>query len=303
MALITSGSFSKALWPGVNAWYGQAYNEYPVEWTDLFTKNTSRKAFEEDVGVTGFGLARVKTEGAPVEYDDQRQGFTTRYSHVTYALGFQVSREAFEDDLYDVIAEKRAKALALSMRQTKEVVGANVYNRAFDTNYTGGDSKTLINSAHVNISGGTWSNTLATNANISEAALEQATIDIQRFTNDRGLKMAFTADTIIIPPEQMFEVERILKSQYRVGTDLNDVSALVSMGKFKGGVKVNHYLTSTTAWFLRTNCPDGLKYWERVGDTFKEDNDFDTQNAKFMAYARYSFGWTDPRGIYGAQGV
>lgn len=303
MSLITSGSFSKALWPGVNAWYGQAYNEYPVEWTDLFTKNTSRKAFEEDVGVSGFGLARVKSEGAPVEYDDMRQGFTTRYSHVTYALGFQVSREAYEDDLYDVVAEKRAKSLALSMRQTKEIVGANIYNRAFDTNYTGGDGKTLINSAHVNISGGTWSNTLTTNANISEAALEQASIDVQRFTNDRGLKMAFQADTIIIPPEQAFEVERILKSQYRVGSDVNDVNALVSMGKFKGGVKVNHYLTSTTAWFLRTNCPDGLKYWERVADTFKEDNDFDSQNAKFQAYARYSFGWTDPRGIYGAQGV
>jgi hypothetical protein len=303
MALITSGSFSKALWPGVNAWYGNAYNEFPVEWTDLFSKNTSRKAFEEDVGVSGFGLARVKTEGAPVEYDDQRQAFTTRYSHVTYALGFQVSREAFEDDLYDVVAEKRAKALALSMRQTKETVAANVYNRAFTSTYAGGDGKELLATDHPNLAGGTWANELTTAANLSEAALEQASIDIQRFTNDRGLKMAFMGDTLIIPPELMFEAERILKSQYRVGTDLNDVNALVSMGKFKGGVKVNHYLTSTTAWFFRTNCPDGMKYWERVEDKFQEDNDFDTQNAKFMAYGRYSFGWSDPRGLFGTPGV
>lgn len=302
MAIVNSGSFSKALWPGVNAWYGNAYNEFPVEWTDIFTKNTSRKAFEEDVGVSGFGLAQLKPEGQGVAYDVETQGFVTRYTHVTYGLGFIITKEMFEDDLYDVVAEKRAKALALSMRQTKETVGANVLNRAFSASYVGGDNVSLLNAAHPNVVGGTWSNTLAVNANLSEAALEQSVVDINRFTNDRGLKMAFAAQSLIIPPELMFEAERIMKSQYRVGTANNDVSALVSMGKFPQGIKTNHYLTSATAWFLKTNCPDGMKYFERRGDDFSEDNDFDTENAKFKATGRYSFGWTDPRGLYGSAG-
>ena len=302
MAIINSGSFSKALWPGVNAWYGKAYDEFPVEWTDLFDKYTSRKAYEEDVGVTSFGLAQVKPEGQGIAYDQENQSFITRYTHINYALGFIVTREAFDDDQYDVIGERRARALAYSMRQTKENVAANVYSRAFNSSYTGGDGVSMINSAHPNAAGGIQSNTLSVNANISEAALEQAIIDIARFTNDRGLKIQVMPESIIIPPELMFEAERILKSQYRVGTSNNEVSALVSMGKFRGGVKVNHYLTSTTAWYVRTNSPDGLKYFSRKDDSFTEDNDFDTENAKFKATARYSFGWTDWRGIYGAAG-
>jgi len=302
MAIVTTGSFSKALWPGVNAWYGKEYDEYSVEWDKLFDKYTSRKAFEEDVGITSYGLAQIKPEGAAVAYDTERQTFITRYTHVNYALGFIITQEMFDDDLYDVVAERRARGLAFSMRQTKETVGANVYNRAFNTSFTFGDGVSLVNSAHKNAIGGTFSNTLATNANISEAALEQACIDISRFTNDRGLKIRVTPESIHLPPEQMFEIERILKSQYRVGTANNDISALVSMGKFTNGVHVNHYFTSTTAWFVRTDCPDGMKYFERKGDSFGEDNDFDTGNAKFKAQARYSFGNTDPRAIYGAQG-
>ena len=302
MAIINSGSFSKALWPGVNAWYGKAYDEFPVEWTDLFDKYTSRKAYEEDVGVTSFGLAQVKPEGQGIAYDQENQSFITRYTHINYALGFIVTREAFDDDQYDVIGERRARALAYSMRQTKENVAANVYSRAFNSSYTGGDGVSMISASHPNAAGGTQSNTLSVNANISEAALEQAIIDIARFTNDRGLKIQVMPESIIIPPELMFEAERILKSQYRVGTSNNEVSALVSMGKFRGGVKVNHYLTSTTAWYVRTNSPDGLKYFSRKDDSFTEDNDFDTENAKFKATARYSFGWTDWRGIYGAAG-
>lgn len=300
--VINTGSFSKALWPGVNAWYGKAYDEFKVEWTDLFDQYTSRKAYEEDVGISSFGLAQVKPEGQGVAYDTEIQGFITRYTHVAYALGFIVTKEAFDDDQYDVIAERRARALAFSMRQTKEVVAANVYNRAFNASYTFGDGTCLINSAHPNAIGGTWSNTLSTNANLSEAALEQACIDIARFTNDRGLKISVLPRSIIIAPEQMFELERILKSQYRVGTANNDINALVSMGKFPEGVKVNHYLTSTTAWFIRTNVPDGMKYFSRSDDSFTEDNDFDTMNAKFKAYSRYSFGATDVRALYGAQG-
>jgi hypothetical protein len=303
MAIINTGSFSKALWPGVNAWYGKAYDEYPVEWSDLFDKYTSRKAFEEDVGISSFGLAAIKPEGSGVSYDTETQGFITRYTHIAYALGFIVTKEAFEDDQYDVIGERRARALAYSMRQTKEIVGANVYNRAFSSSYVGGDGVSMCSASHPNVAGGTWSNILSVAANLSEAALEQACIDISRFKNDRGLLIQVVPQSLHIPPELMFTAERILKSQYRVGTANNDINALVSMGKFPKGIKVNHYFTSTTAWWLRTNAPDGLKYFERRPDSFTEDNDFDTENAKFKATARYSFYWTDPRAIYGTAGV
>jgi hypothetical protein len=237
-----------------------------------------------------------------VSFDTEVQGFITRYTHIAYGLGFIVTKEAFEDDQYDVIAERRARALAFSMRQTKENVAANVYNRAFNASYTFGDGVSMISSAHPNVAGGTQSNTLAVNANLSEAALEQAVIDISKFTNDRGLRIQVMPKSIILPTDLQFEGERILKSQYRTGTANNDISALVSMGKFPDGIKLNHYFTSTTAWFVRTNAPDGLKYFERRGDNFTEDNDWDTENAKFKATARYSFGITDWRAIYAAQG-
>jgi len=303
MALINTGSFSKALWPGVNAWYGKAYDEFPVEWTDLFEQFTSRKGFEEDVGISSFGLAQIKPEGTAVNFDTETQGFITRYTHITYALGFIVTKEAFEDDQYDVVAERRARSLAFSMRQTKENVAANVYNRAFNTSYTGGDGVALLVNNHPNVAGGTSSNVLAVAANLSEAALEQAIIDLGKFTNDRGLRIQVMPKSMIIPIDLQFEAERILKSQYRVGTPNNDISALVSMGKFPSGIKLNHYLTSTTAWFIRTNVPDGMKYFTRRDDSFNEDNDWDTENAKFKATARYSYGWTDWRSLYGTPGV
>ncbi len=302
MGVITTSSFAKALWPGVNAWYGKAYNDYPEEWSKLFEKNTSRKAYEEDVGLTGFGLATVKTEGSPISYDSERQGFTTRYNHVVYALGFIVTREAFEDDQYDVVGAKKAKALARSMRQTKEIIGANIYNRAFNSSYTGGDGKELCATDHVNVTGGTWSNELATAADLSEAALEQASIDIAGFTDDRGLIIAAKPRKLILPRQLKFEAHRILKSDGRVGTDLNDPNALADLG-IVGEVVINHYLTDADAWFLLTDVPEGLKYFERRGDAFEMDNDFDTENAKFKATARYSFGWTDPRGIFGSPGA
>lgn len=303
MSVITTGSFSKALWPGVNAWYGKEYSEYPVEWTDLFNQYTSRKAFEEDVGVASFGLNQVKPEGQGVAYDTEVQGFITRYTHVAYALGFIITQEMVDDDQYDVVAERRARGLAFSTRQTKEVVGANVYNRAFNSNYTGGDGVSMISASHPNVTGGTWSNTLSVAANLSEAALEQATIDISRYTNDARLRIAVMPEMLIIPPELMYQAERILKSPLRVGTANNDLNALKTMGKFPKGIKVNHYLSSTTAWFIRTNCPDGMKYFSRREDSFTEDNDWDTENAKFKVVSRYSFGWTDPRGIYGTAGI
>lgn len=302
MSVINSGSFAKALWPGVNAWYGKAYSEYPEEYTKLFDKFTSRKAWEEDVGISSFGLAVQKGEGSPISYDSERQGFISRYQHVVFALGFVITREMMEDDQYDVVGQRKAQGLAFSMRQTKEINGANVYNRAFSGSYTGGDGVAMIASNHPNIAGGTWSNQIATAADLSEASLEQAHIDIAGFTNDRGLLISVKPKTLVIPRQLIFEAKRILGSDGRVGTDLNDLNALKEMSVVPE-VVTNHYLTDPDAWFLRTNVPNSLKYFERRADEFGMDNDFDTENAKFKATSRYSFGWTDPRGIYGSAGA
>lgn len=300
MGVITTGSFSKALWPGVNAWYGKAYNDYQTEFDKLFDKNTSSKAFEEDVGLSSLGLASIKAEGAPIVYDSERQGFTTRYNHVVYALGFVITREMYEDDQYDIVGKKKANALARSMRQTKEIVAANVYNRATTAGYTGGDGVVLLSASHVNVAGGTYSNIQS--ADLSEAALEQAFIDIEGFTDDRGLTIACKPKSLIIPRQLRFEAHRILKSDGRVATGDNDANALKDAGLFTN-IVVNHYLTDADAWFIRTDVPEGMKYFERRGDQFEMDNDFDTENAKFKATARYSFGWSDPRGLYGSMGV
>lgn len=302
MSIINSGSFAKALWPGVNAWYGKAYGEYDTEYDQLFDKFTSAKAFEEDVGISSFGLAVQKSEGAPISYDSERQAFITRYQHAVFALGFIITREMMEDDQYDVVGQRKAQGLAFSMRQTKEVIAANVYNRAFNSSYTGGDGKELLSNAHVNIKGGTWSNIIATASDLSEAAIEQACIDIAGFTNDAGLLIAVKPETLVIPRQLIFEAKRIMGSDGRVGTDNNDINAIKTMGLIPQ-VVVNHYLTDTDAWFIRTNVPHGMKYFERRADQFDMDNDWDTENAKFKATARYSFGWTDPRGLYGSAGA
>jgi phage major head subunit gpT-like protein len=309
MAVMTSGDIAKALWPGVNAWYGKTYNEFPVEYTQIFETYKSNKAYEEDVGLSGLGLFVVKPEGSPIQYDKERQGFTTRYTHINYALGFMVTQEAFDDDQYGVVAPAKAKGLGFSIRQTKEILAANVINRAFNTTYTGGDGATLVASAgsggsasHPNVSGGTWTNGPAAAVDMSEAALEQAVIDIENFTNDRGLKIAVTPKALLIPVSMQFDASRILKSDGRVGTDLNDMNVLKTMGSIPK-IIVNHYLTDTDAWFILTNAQEGLKYWERKGDSFDIDNDFDTKNAKFAATFRCSFGWTDPRCIWGSPGL
>ena len=303
MSIINTGSFAKALWPGVNAWYGKSYNDYPVEYTDLFDTYKSSKAFEEDVGISSFGLAVQKPEGAPISYDSERQGFITRYQHVVFALGFIITREVMEDDQYDVVGQRKANALARSIRQTKEIFGANVYNRAFaGSTQLGGDGVTMINASHPNIAGGTWSNVIGTAADLSEAAIEQACIDIAGFTDDRGLLIAARPECLVIPRQLIFEAKRILFSDGRVATDNNDLNALKTMGSIPK-IITNHYLTDTDAWFIRTNVGDGLKYFERRADSFDMDNDFDTDNAKFKAMSRYSFGWTDPRAIYGSPGA
>lgn len=300
--VINTSNWAKALWPGVNKWYGQAYDEWKPIWPMLFEQNTSRRAWEEDVGTTGFGLASVIPEGEPVSYDTNKQGFTSRYTHVKYGMGFIVTKETYDDDLYDVVAKQRSEALAFSMRQTKEIVGHLVYNRAFSGSYVGGDGVALISASHPNVTGGTWSNKPSVDSDLSEAALEQAVIDISLFKNDRGLQITAKCEDLIIHPNYQFEVHRILKSDGRVGTDSNDTNALNDMGMFRK-IVISPYLTDTDAWFIKTNIKNGLKYFQRMGDEFKMENDFDTDNAKFKGVGRYSFGWTDPRGIYACQGA
>ena len=299
---ITTGNFAKALWPGVNSWYGQSYNDFKTEYTDIFTTHKSKRAWEEDVLVSSFGLAFQKAEGGAVQYDTERQGFTTRYTPVEYALGFIITKNMVADDLYGIVGPRRSKALARSLRQTKETVGANVLNRAFTSGYTGGDGSILCVSTHANVAGGTWSNVISTAADISEAALEQAVIDMGKWTDDRGLKIAVRPKKIVVPVDLDFDVNKIMKTEYQVDTANNTVNLVRS--RFPGGVAINHYLTDTDAWFILTSeDSNGLKHFERAADSFDMDNDFDTSNAKFKAESRYSFGWTDPRCIYGSAGA
>jgi len=299
--IINTGSFPKALWPGVKKWYGDAYGDYKTEFDKLFEKFSSDRAWEEFVGTVGLGYAVVKGEGAAVTYDSEQQGFTTRVQHVNYALGFIITEEMMDDDQYMIVGERRSKNLARSMRHTKEVNAANVYNRAFNSSYTFGDGKEMIATDHPNVSGGTWSNELSTPADLSEASLEQAVIDIEGFTDDRGLLIAVKPKSLIIPRQMMFEAQRILKAEGRPGTDNNDPNVLKLMGAIPQ-VVVNHFLTDTDAWFIRTDVP-GLAYVERKADSFAQDNDFDTSNAKFKAQGRYSFTCFDPRSIYGSAGA
>ena len=299
--IINTGSFPKALWPGVKKWYGMAYNDYPVQYDKLFEKSTSDKAWEEIVGTSSLGLAVVKAEGSPITYDSEQQGFTSRFQHVNYGLGFIITEEMMEDDQYMLVGERRSKALARAMRHTKEIVGANVYNRAYNTSYLGADGKVMIATDHPNIAGGTFSNKIAVAADLSEAALEQAVIDIQGFTDDRGLLIAVTPKSLVIPRGLVFEAERILKSDGRVQSANNDLNAIKTLG-FIPQIVINQFLTDTDAWFIRTNV-EGLHYFERKADSFGQDNDFDTSNAKFKAAGRYSFGWSDVRSIYGSPGA
>ena len=305
MGIISTSNFAKDLVPGVKTWFGQKYKEYPIEYLDIFEKVNSIRAYEEEAGVTGFGLAAIKTEGNGIAYDDQEQGFISRYVHVTYGLGFIITREMYEDGIAVTVALRRANALAFSIRQTKELIGANVLNRAFNSSYTMGtnsDGVELCSELHPNKSGGTWANELDTAADLSESALEQACIDIAGFTTDRGLTIAIMPQQLIIPADLEFDAFRILESIGQSGTANNDTNALRASKKFPKGIAVNHYLTDTDAWFIKTNCPDGLKYMERRADSFGTENDFDTENAKFKATFRGSFGWSDPRNVFGSPG-
>jgi hypothetical protein len=300
--LITTASHPKALWPGVKAWWGQIYNEHAVEYTDLFDLDSSRQNYEEDVQLTGFGLAPVKPEGQAVAYDTEIQGFTTRYTHVAYASGYIVTKEEIDDNLYLQVSKKRSGALAMSFRQTKENVGANVYNRAFNGTYLCGDGVALCSTAHPNTTGGTWANTPTVGVDLSEASLEDALIAIMGYTNDRGLLINVMPRSLHIARNEWFNANRILKSTYQSGNANNDINVIKATNALPEGIKLNHYFTSAHAWFLRTNIKDGMKHYNRVGIQFDQDNDYDTMNAKAKGYERYSFGWSDAKGVYGVNG-
>ena len=300
--IITTASHPKALWPGIKAWWGQVYDEHPEEYSKLFDGDTSRQNYEEDVQLTGFGLAPVKSEGSGVSYDSEVQGFTTRYTHVAYALGYIVTKEELDDNLYEQVSRRRSAALAMSFRQTKENVGANIYNRAFNGTYLGGDGVALCSTSHPNTSGGTFANKPSVDADLSEASLEDALTAIMGFQNDRGLLINVMPKSIVVARQNWWNANRILKSAYTPSTANNAVNVLVATNALPEGIVMNHYLTSPNAWFVRTNIQNGLKYYSRVGIQFDQDNDFDTMNAKAKGYERYSFGWTDPRAIYGVNG-
>ena len=300
--IITTGTHPKALWPGVKAWWGQVYAEHPEEYKALFDVETSKQNYEEEVQLTGFGLAPRKSEGVATAYDSEVQGFTTRYTHIAYGLGYIVTKEELDDNLYMQVSKKRAGALAMSFRQTKENVAANIYNRAFNASFLGGDGVSLCSTAHPNTSGGTWANKPTVDVDFSESALEDAIIAIHGFTDDRGLLIAVQPKTLHIARQNWFNANRVLKSVYTPGSGNNDVNVIKATNALPGGIHMNHYFTAPNAWFLRTDIREGMKFFERHTITFDQDNDFDTMNAKAKGYERYSCGWTDPRAVWGVNG-
>ena len=302
MAVITTGNHPKALWPGVNKFWGTSYEKHPLECMEIFDVKSSSKAYEEDVETLSFGLAPTKAQGAGVAYDSHSQGPTTRYTHVVYGLGYIVTKEEIDDNLYEKVSRDRAASLAFSMRTTKETVSANVLNRGFNSRYTGGDGVELISTAHVT-ENGTQSNHLTVAADLSEASLEDLIIQINQMKNSTGLAIAARAQKMIIPATLEFEAQRILGSALQSGTANNDTNALRSMGIMPQGFSVNHYLTDTDAWFIKTDVENGLTMFDRTKLAFTRDNDFDTENAKAKCIERYSVGWTDWRSIFASPGA
>jgi hypothetical protein len=302
---ISRSQLVKELEPGLNALFGLEYNRYDNEHTEIFTTESSDRAFEEEVMLTGFAGAAIKQEGAGVQFDQASEAYTSRYTHQTIALAFAITEEAIEDNLYDRLASRYTRALARSMSQTKQTIAANVLNNGFDTNgsYNGGDGVSLLNSSHPLANGGTFSNILATAADLNETSLEQSLIDIAGFVDERGLKIALQGRKLIIPKELQFTAERVLKSPLRTATSDNDINAMLNMGMIPEGYRVNHFLTDTDAFFIITDAPNGLKEFVRSPIKTAIEGDFDTGNVRFKARERYSFGWSDPRGIFGTPGA
>ena len=301
--IITTGAHPKLLWPGIHATWGQIYSEHAKEYTDLYTIEDSSQAFEEDIQVTGFGLAPIKTEGGQPSYDSEIQGILTRYTHIAYALGYIVTYEELRDNLYEVVSMRRAKANAFSMNQTIENVTAFLYNNAFvSTYYTTGDGVALLSPVHTQALGGTYSNVLTPAADLSEASLEDMCIQIMGVQTDRGLYINVMPQSLHVPRQEWFNANRIMKSVLQPGTANNDINVLNATNAFPNGIKLNHYFTAPHAWFVRTNCPQGMTMFWREAPNFAQDNDFNTKNAMALSYMRLSAGCTDPRGIFGSNG-
>ena len=299
---ISRSQLVKELEPGLNALFGLEYKNYTDEHTQIFDIENSDRAFEEEVMLSGFGNAEVKPEGSSVNYDDAKETFTARYTHETLALAFSITEEAIEDNLYDRLASRYTKALARSMANAKQVKAANVLNNAFSSSFTGGDGVELCSAVHP-IVAGTFKNELSTAADLNETSLEQSLIDIAAMTDERGLKIAAKGVKMIIPSALQFTAERLMKSQGRVGTADNDINAVGSMGMIPQGYVVNHYLTDTDAWFIKTDVPNGMKHFVRAPIKTAMEGDFDTGNVRYKARERYSFGWSDWRGVFGSPGA
>lgn len=302
MSVITTGNHPKLLWPGLKALFGLTYENVPLQHTQVFDVDDSDKAYEEVQEITGFGLAPVKSEASSISYDTHTQGYTTRFTNVTYGLGFIESQEAVEDNQYKGRATSRTKALARSMRVTKETVMANIFNRAFTSAYAGGDGKEMIATDHPTVNG-TQSNELAVAADLSEASIEDMIIQIMNATDSRGLRINLSAQKLIVPSNLAFEAERIVKSTLQNDTANNAVNAMKSMGMLPGGVFVWRYLIDPDAWFIKTDAQEALKLFNRRALSFEKDSDFDTSNFKHKATERYVGGWADWRGIFGTPGA
>ena len=300
---ISRSQLMKELEPGLNALFGMEYDRYDDEWAEIFETESSDRAFEEEVMLAGFGQAPVKSEGAAVSFDTANEAYTARYTHETIALAFAITEEAVEDNLYDRLSTRYTRALARSMSNTKEVKGANILNNAFDSTYTFGDGKELCATDHPTVGGGSLRNALSTAADLNETSLEQALIDIAAFIDERGLLVAVQGRKLVVPPALQFVADRLMASTLRPGTADNDINAMRNMGMLPDGYTVNHYLTDTDAFFIKTDAPNGFKHFDRSPVRTSMEGDFDTGNVRYKARERYSFGVSDPRCVFGSPGA
>ncbi|UCG10257.1 MAG: Mu-like prophage major head subunit gpT family protein [Dehalococcoidia bacterium] len=300
---ISRAQLLKELLPGLNALFGLEYKRYGEEHKEIFETESSERSFEEETKLSGFSAAPVKNEGSAISYDNAQEVFTARYNHETIALGFSLTEEAIEDNLYDSLSARYTKALARAMSYTKQTKAAAVLNNGFDTDYAGGDGKPLFSASHPLVSGGVNSNIPAVAADLNETSLEAAVIQIAGWTDERGLLIAAKPRKLVIPSDLQFVATRLLETELRVGTADNDINAIKSNGAIPEGYTVNHFLTDSDAWFLTTDVPNGLKHFVRTPMATGMDGDFDTGNVRYKARERYSFGWSDPLGMYGSEGA
>jgi hypothetical protein len=300
---ISRAQLLKELLPGLNALFGLEYARYGEEHKEIFETESSERSFEEETKLSGFSAAPVKNEGSAIAYDNAQEVFTARYNHETIALGFSLTEEAIEDNLYDSLSSRYTKALARAMAYTKQTKAAAILNNGFDTDYAGGDGQPLFSASHPLVSGGVNSNVPTTPADLNETSLEAAVIQIAAWTDERGLLIAAKPRKLVVPPSLMFVATRLLETELRVSTADNDINAIKSNGSIPEGYTVNHFLTDTDAWFLTTDVPNGLKHFVRTPMQNSMDGDFDTGNVRYKARERYSFGWSDPLGMYGSEGA